>query len=98
MTPSKIGLTEYKRLDIRDELFKPILTVGGDPVMLVKNEPTSKIVVLPFSINMSDFYGDQFQIFLYNLLDYFLPLTLEKSDFTVGESARLLCKGDSLRP
>ncbi len=96
MTPAKIGLTEYKRLDIRDELFEPVLTIGGDPVMLVKNEPASKIVVLPFSINMSDFYGDQFQIFLYNLLDYFLPLTLQKSDFTVGESAQLSCKGETL--
>ncbi len=96
MTPAKIGLTAYKRLEIKDELFKPVLTIGGDPVILVKNEPTSKIVVLAFSINMSDFYGDQFQIFLYNLLDSFLPLTLEKSDFTVGESARLFCKGETL--
>lgn len=97
MDPAKIGLTQYKRLSAeKDSLFEPILSVGGDPVMLVKNTPSSKFVVLPFSINMSDFYGEQFQIFLYDLLDYFMPLTLAKSDFDYGESTELCCKGETL--
>lgn len=97
MDPSRIGLTQYKKLAISgDGLFQTALSVGGDPVMLVKNTPSSKVVVLPFSLNMSNFYGEQFQIFLYNLLDYFMPRTLLKADFTVGETARLNCKGEEL--
>lgn len=97
MDPSRIGITQYKKLTVGEgSLFETALTVGGDPVMLVKNTPSSKFVVLPFSINMSDFYGDQLQIFVYNLINYFMPLTLEKSDFDLGERAALDCKGQSL--
>lgn len=97
MDPSKIGVTEYKKLVIEDGgQLEPILFANGDPVMLVKNTPSSKFVVMPFSINMSDFYGEQFQIFLYNLINYFLPPTLQKNDFEIGERTSLDCKGESL--
>lgn len=97
MEPERIGLTEYKRLSAsEDPFFETVLSVNGDPVILVKNTPSAKLVVMPFSINMSDFYGDQFQIFLYNLLDCFMPLTLQKNDFVVGERAALSCKGESI--
>ena len=96
MEPARIGLTQYKKLTTADPLFETVLSIGGDPVMLVKNTPSSKFVVMPFSINMSDFYGDQLQIFVYDLVNYFLPLTLEKSDFSVGEKAVLACKGERL--
>lgn len=96
MDPAEIHLTQYKKLSADDASFAPVLFVNGDPAMLVKNTPASKMVVLPFSINMSDFYGEQFQIFLYDLINYFMPLTLEKSDFDLGETAQLRCKGETL--
>ena len=96
MEPSKIHLTQYSKIIVEDESFKPLMFINGDPVLLVKNTPSSKIVVLPFSINMSDFYGDQFQIFLYNLVNYFFPRTLDKFDFELGEKTQFNCKGESV--
>lgn len=95
--PSRIHLTQYSQITVEDESFKPLLFVNGDPVMFVKNTPSSKVVVLPFSINMSDFYGDQFQIFLYNLVNYFMPRTLNKFDFNLGEKTQFNCKGESIK-
>ena len=90
----RINLTQYTRLSIDGESeFKPLLYLDNNPIMLVKNTQEEKCVVLPFSINMSDFYGEQFQIFLYNLLNYFAPTTLSKADFNLGEEALLNCKG-----
>ena len=96
MDPNKIHLTQYSKITVEDESFEPLLFVDDNPVLLVKNTPSSKIVVLPFSINMSDFYGDQFQIFLYNLVNYFAPTTLDKFDFNLGEKAQFNCKGESI--
>lgn len=96
MDPSKIHLTQYSKITVEDESFEPLLFIDDNPVLLVKNTPSSKIVVLPFSINMSDFYGDQFQIFLYNLVNYFAPMTLDKFDFNLGEKTQFNCKGESI--
>lgn len=94
----RINLTQYSRISIDDESeFKPLIYLDNNPIMLVKNTQEEKFVVLPFSINMSDFYGEQFQIFLYNLLNYFAPVTLQKADFTLGESATLACKGKAIK-
>lgn len=95
--PANVKLTRYTRLEIsQDSLFLPVMFCNGDPVALVKNTDSSKIVVLPFSINMSDFFSREFQTFLYNVINYFLPLTLEKYDYSLNESARYNCKGASL--
>ncbi len=96
MEPSKIHLTQYSKITVEDDSFKPLIFIDDNPVLLVKNTPSSKMIVLPFSINMSDFYGDQFQIFLYNLVNYFMPTTLDKFDFNLGEKVQFNCKGESI--
>lgn len=93
--PAEIRLTQYSRVTA-DESFLPILYCNGDPVMFVKDGGDARIVVLAFSINMSDFYGREFMIFLYDLLETFMPVTLNGYDFTVGESVQVNCKGVSV--
>lgn len=94
--PARIGLTAYKKLTVDDPMFLPILYCGEDPVAYVKNTGDTKILVLSFSINNSNFYGREFQIFLRNVVEYFFPVTLNESDFSVGESAQVQCKGISV--
>ncbi len=94
--PSAIGLTQYKRLEMTDPLFLPVLYCNGDPVIYVKDTGDVKIVVLAFSLNMSDFYQREFMIFLYNMLETFMPVTLDRYDYTVGERAQVNCKGVSM--
>lgn len=97
INPANIRLTQYTKMEMaQDSLFLPIMFCNGDPVAFVKNTAASKIVVLPFSINMSDFYTREFQIFLYNAVNYFMPVTIEDFDYSVGETAHFVCKGESV--
>ena len=97
LLPERIHLSEYSRLTIdQDSQFKPLIYMDDDPILLLKDTPTAKLVVMPFSINMSDFYGDQFQIFLYNLVNYFMPVTLTSFDFELGDTTQFYCKGETI--
>ncbi len=93
----KIGISKYIKLNNeKDSDFLPILMYNDDPLIYLKNTSTSKILVLNFSISMSNFYGKEFQIFLYNLLNYFLPVTLEKFNYEVNSEAIINCKGEKI--
>lgn len=95
--PANLGVTQYTRIaSIDDSNFVPILYCDEDPVMLVKNTGSQKVVVMPFSINMSNFYGRELMTFMYNLINYFMPYTLDGYDYTIGESAAVDCKGVSI--
>lgn len=94
--PEDLGVTQYTKMVYDESSFNPVLYCGDDPVMLVQKTATSQIIVLPFSINMSNFYGTELQMFLYNMLDYFMPYTITDYDYTVYESATVNCKGASL--
>lgn len=95
--PANLGVTQYTQItDIRDSQFLPILYCGDDPVMLVKNTGSQKVVVMPFSINMSNFYARELMTFIYNMVNYFMPYTLTDYDYTIGESADVNCKGVSI--
>ncbi len=97
LQPERIGLTEICQVSVEENsLFQPLLFVDDNPVMLLKDTPSSKVIVMPFSINMSDFYGEQFQIFLYNLVNNFLPVTLTSSDFELGDTTQFYCKGETI--
>ena len=97
MNYEKINLTQYSRIDYEGSGFEPILYLNEDPIMLVKNTSNSKYIMLPFSINMSNFYSDQFQIFLYNIINYFAPVTLQKNDYNFGEITQVNCKGNLIK-
>ena len=94
---TNLGVTQYTQItNIEDREFVPILYCGEDPVMLVKNTGSQKVIVMPFSINMSNFYARELMTFIYNMVNYFMPYTLEGYDYTIGESAAVDCKGVSI--
>lgn len=94
--PARNGVSEYTRIMEYDSSFVPLLYCGEDPVMLAKNTPSQKIVVLPFSLNMSDFIKWDFETFLYNVITYYFPLTVTRYNFELGDTVELNCKGESL--
>ena len=50
---------------------------GEDPLLLVKNEAHSKMVVMPFSLNYSNFSMLlEFPLMVYNIIEYFAPSTI----------------------
>ncbi len=96
MDPARNGVSEYTRVMEYDDSFVPLLYCGEDPVLLAKNTPSQKIVVMPFSLNMSNIIGWDFETFLYNLITYYFPLTVTKYNFELGDTVTLNCKGESL--
>lgn len=96
IVPGRSGISEYTKIMEYDENFVPLLYCGEDPVLLAKNTPSSKIVVMPFSLNMSDFIKWDFETLLYNIITYYFPLTVTKYNFEYGDKVELNCKGESL--
>ncbi len=95
--PHTMGVTAYRRITSYDESFVPILFCGGDPVMLVKKTETERIVVMPFSLNLSNLSaGTNLTKFCYNLIQYFMPLTLDNYEFEADEEVNVNCKGTTV--
>jgi hypothetical protein len=95
---SELILTEYTRVTNTGD-FTSLLYCGGDPILLVKNTDTEKVVVMPFSLNMSDLaVSIQFPIMLYNIFNYFLPATVNGNSnaFEIGDTVTLNARGSSL--
>ncbi len=94
---SRIGVSEYRKITEYDESFRPLLFCGEDPLLLVKDGEKEKIILVAFSINQSNLsFERDFVTFLYDLINHFMPRTLEKYAYEIGESAELRCKGISL--
>lgn len=94
-----LGVSEYSRISVGENSgFIPIMYCGEDPVLYVRNWHNSKIVVMAFSVNQSNFtikYRD-FLFFICNMIDYYMPTTLTQYCYEIGQKAQVNCKGSSL--
>lgn len=96
INPENITVSEYRRIVSHDG-FEELIYCGGDPVFLVQNTPTQKIGVLSFSLNMSNLpVLLEFPVLLYNFFEYFLPSTITKHVFEVGEKVSLNARSTDL--
>ncbi len=97
MQPSEIGVTSYRKILSYDEEYEPILFCNGDPVMLVKNTEEERIVVMPFSMNLSNFPSTAaMTTFVFNLIQTYMPLTLDEYLLEADGKVNLGCKGSSI--
>ena len=99
LTVENIKLTRYTKVTSYDGY--DVLMYGGnsgeDPVLLVKNEPSSKVVVMPFSLNYSNFpMLLEFPLMIYNLIEYYAPSTIADYVFDINENLTLKARGESL--
>lgn len=95
--PEEMGVTAYKKIVSYDESFRPILFCNGDPVMLVKETPTERFIVMPFSINWSNLPNTSLLTkLLYNMITYYMPLTLQEYEVEADGAVELECKGSSI--
>lgn len=93
-----ITVTRYTRVRFTDPAYETLMTCdGGYPVLAVKNELDSKVVVLPFNIHYSNFAGTkEFPLFMVNLLRYFLPATVTENVFEVNKTVEFQSRGEKL--
>lgn len=90
-------IRQYAKVLLADG-YDTVLTVNGDPALLVRNDPNEKIVVMPISINWSDIAatGD-FSVFLYNMFNYFFPRTFNSYAYEVGNVAQFNARGEEFK-
>lgn len=94
--PEKISVTQYTKITMHDN-FVPLMYCGQDPVVLAKNEPNAKIVVMSFSLNMSNLAATHyFPLFMYNLLENYVPTTVEDHIFETYDNVTLNSRGEDL--
>lgn len=92
----KISVTQYTKITMHDN-YTPLMYCGEDPVVLAKNEPNAKIVVMSFSLNMSNFAATHyFPLFMYNLLENYIPTTVEDHVFEIYDNVVLNSRGEDL--
>lgn len=80
------------------EDYDVLLVCGrGVPAYAVRNDPTVKIVVMPFELQNSD--GSivlHFPKLFYKTFEYFFPVTIERNNFEVGEAVTLNARATEL--
>lgn len=78
--------------------YTSLMTLGDYPVCAVSNSPNEKVVVLSFSLAYSNFsILPDFALFIRNAVDYFIPATIEKNVYEVGEDIGFECRGQTVK-
>ena len=98
MRMDRIKLTKYRRITSYDSaIYQEVMSIDGDPLMLVRNEPNCKMLVMAFSVNYSTLPVEyEFPLLIYNMINYFIPLTMDRHVATVGEEMDFYGRGDEL--
>lgn len=107
---SEITISRYVKIVPTDENFTTLMYYyeknpsDADPILLVKNqptdgvEPTGKVMVMNFSLHYSNFaIVKEFPLMMYNVMEYFFPLTVDGNSFEVNEKVALATRGESLK-
>ncbi len=94
---SNIYVTRFVRTYDYDSQYTSILSVMGQPMVLVANDSQNKAVFINFDIHYSTFSMTiEFPLFMRNFFDYYFPPMVEKDSFEVGESIALSAMGNSI--
>lgn len=77
--------------------YRMLMSCANQPALLVKNEPTEKVAVLPFSLHYSNLAVlKEFPMLMYNIVEYFFPVTVNGNSFEVYENVSLNARGQEL--
>ena len=77
--------------------YTPLMYCFGKPIVMAKNEPDQKILVMTFSLNYSDFSMLlEFPLFLSNALNFYIPATMSEYVYDVNTSIKLNARSDKL--
>lgn len=96
ITSGSITLSYYSKLQL-DNKFETLLTCNGDPVLAVKNEGKTKIVVFAFGFDSTSLaISNSAQMLISNTFNYFCPITVSGNAFEVNEIVSLNARGAEL--
>jgi hypothetical protein len=91
-----ITVTKFKEFTNADG-YVPLMYCQGKAVVMAKNEPDQKIVAMSFSLNYSNFSMLlEFPLFMYNILEYYIPSTLTSTVYEVNDTVSLNSRSEFL--
>ena len=97
ISAERVSVTRFTTIRNYDG-YTPLMYMDDNPVVMVKDEDDAKVVVMTFSLNYSNFaLTPDFPLFMYNIIDYFSPKTIEEFVFDVNETISLNARGESLQ-
>ena len=77
--------------------YEPILYCGAGPMMLLRNDTHIKTVVMPLNLHYSNLpILKEFPLLMYNMIEYFFPVTVEKNLYEVNDTISFNSRGESL--
>ena len=96
ITAGMISVTRYYPITSADG-FTTLLTCEGDPVLIAKNDPDSKLAIMSFSLNYSNLAVMlEFPLMMYNMVEYYMPSTVTTHIFDVGSTVSLGARSETL--
>jgi hypothetical protein len=91
-----ITVTKFKEFTNADG-YVPLMYCQGKAVVMAKNEPDQKIIAMSFSLNYSNFSMLlEFPLFMYNILEYYIPSTLMETVYEVNDTVSLNSRSEFL--
>ena len=80
-----------------DSEYQVLASCANNPVLLLKENENSKVLVMGFSVHLSNLtISKEFPMLMYNVFEYFFPATVEGNSFEVYESVLLNARGEEL--
>jgi hypothetical protein len=96
ITAESITVTRFREFTSADG-YVPLMYCQGKAVVMAKNEPDQKIVAMSFSLNYSNFSMLlDFPLFMYNILEHYIPSTIEEYVFEVNDEISLNSRSEYL--
>ena len=96
ISAERVSVSLFTQIKNYDD-FIPLMYVDNYPVVMVKDEPDAKVVVMSFSMNYSNFaLTPDFPIFMNNIINHFAPQTLNEFVFDANEKIELNARGEML--
>ncbi len=93
----KINVSKYCRISQYASSYEVLMTVDGNPALMVENTEKSKVVVMGFSVHFSNsviLYD--FQLLINNLFRYFFPTMVSGNAFEVDDAISINSRGNEL--
>lgn len=93
-----ILVSSYREvLPIGDANYTTLMYCAGKPIVLAKNEPGERVVVMSFSLNLSSVAVLlEFPLLIKNVFNYYFPATIEQYSFAVNDRATVNARGNEL--
>jgi len=92
-----ISVTRWTQVSNYSADYVPVLYCDNSPIMLASNDISNKMVIMTFSLNYSNLpIIKEFPAMMLNMLQYYLPSTLEDHLYEVNDTVSLNARSPKL--